>query len=690
MTNNLNCKKTHSIAHQRSEFAIIDPLYSPDLTMPSPDVRADVPPWLYGYGELECYRLQQLRRNVGHAKLKVGYPGNFHKPSEHVQFRHRVISTDIIVLHAVGAVRILLGGSEIRAENKNSPHKITLPADVPAQGYLLIELFAEDEPPAILIESSPYSTADNNWEWSDDGINWEAPKAYPQTGSGTAPHKAQAAEAILSPVGKVDGLFDFGRELFGKITIRGTGKPEISVGESRAEANNAIPEYCEQSMTVHSSGSSEWCTLQPVAFRYVRTEGADITCRAHMHPVRYRGAFACSDKQLTRIWINSAYTLRLCMQDFILDGVKRDRLPWVGDLVMSMMADAYAFGDAEIVRSSLTALGREGIAKTHLNGIIDYSLWWIIAHDYFQRYFGDKAYLHREWPRIKEMISSLEASCDADGMLIKTSKDWLFIDWVKSDKITALQMLWWWALDSAIKLAERLGENEYAEKCRDRADKLAAILHDTAWDRQHKLWMGIPGDRSSAPSRHAHFLSVISGLAKSEQTKPIRTNLLGDAVQPVGTPYMAGFENIALSKLNAVDEMISRVNAYWGGMLERGATTFWEAYDPEQHGDDSYSFYGRPFGKSLCHAWSAGPTAFIPLGILGLEPIKDGWGRFKVEPRLGTLDWAAATVPTPQGEIEVLVEEGAMSLRIPDGTVAEWQGRELTGQVKIPLSKSSL
>jgi len=53
---------------------------------------------------------------------------------------------------------------------------------------------------------------------------------------------------------------------------------------------------------------------------------------------------------------------------------------------------------------------------------------------------------------------------------------------------------------------------------------------------------------------------------------------------------------------------------------------------------------------------------------------------------LGTLTWAAATVPTPQGEIEVLVEDSIMSLRIPSGMVAEWRGRDFTGEVRIPLA----
>ncbi len=683
-----DCNIAGSIAHQRSEFAVIDPFYCTVRMMPPLDIRNHAAPWLYGDGELECRCLQRLRRRTIEAKLKVGYPGEFHQPAEHVWFRHPAVSADIILLRASGAVTIRLDDLEIYcAENQKLPHKIILPADLSGPACLHIELLAGDDLPALLIEAGQYSTGGKGWEWSNDGITWESPVAFQQTGSGLPPHHSEPAETVLSPVGQDGELFDFGRELFGTVTVRCVDKPEIEAGESPSEARNNVADDCEQPVTVIAGGNGEWRSEHPLAFRYLRIGGcataADIACRAQFYPVRYRGSFACSDKQLTRIWMNSAYTLRLCMQDFILDGIKRDRLPWVGDLTMSMMVDAYAFGDAEIVRRSLTALGRAGIEHKHLNGIIDYSLWWIIAHDYFQRYFGDMEYLRREWLRIKAMLACLESHCDAGGMLVKGTDDWLFIDWVEGDKLTALQMLWRWAQDSAARLAERLGERACASHWRNRAERLGVILQEQAWDVEHNYWRGIPGNASSAPSRHAHFISVVSGLALPGQMAAIRNVLLGNVASPVGTPYMAGFENIALAKLGAVDEITERVNSYWGGMLERGATTFWEAYDPGQHGDAAYSFYGRPFGKSLCHAWSAGPAAFLPMGILGLEPLADGWRRFAVAPDLGTLTWAAATVPTPQGEIEVLVEDGIMSLRIPPGMVAEWRGRDFTGEVRI-------
>ena len=69
----------------------------------------------------------------------------------------------------------------------------------------------------------------------------------------------------------------------------------------------------------------------------------------------------------------------------MVDGLKRDRMPWVGDQAISILANAHSFGDATIAYDSHLALGspRNG----YVNGISDYSLWWLIAADLLHRYF---------------------------------------------------------------------------------------------------------------------------------------------------------------------------------------------------------------------------------------------------------------------------------------------------------------
>jgi alpha-L-rhamnosidase len=151
---------------------------------------------------------------------------------------------------------------------------------------------------------------------------------------------------------------------------------------------------------------------------------------------------------------------------------------------------------------------------------------------------------------------------------------------------------------------------------------------------------------------------------------------------------MAGFENMALARLGNKQYMIDKTKEYWGGMLAQGATTFWEAFDISQKGKEHYEFYGRPYGKSLCHAWSAGPVAFLSLELAGLRPLEDGWKRFVVSPDIGNLQWVNITVPTPYGSIVVDINESIMSLFVPAGTIAEYKGEKFYGpeRYSIPIN----
>ncbi len=113
--------------------------------------------------------------------------------------------------------------------------------------------------------------------------------------------------------------------------------------------------------------------------------------------------------------------------------------------------------------------------------------------------------------------------------------------------------------------------------------------------------------------------------------------------------------------------------------LDMGATTFWEAYDESLGEKEQYSFYRRPYGKSLDHAWSSGPAAFLPAQLFGLKPLEDGWKRFTINPNLDYLKWASVNVPTKYGDITVDIEKDTIHILIPEGTTLEWKGNSIEG-----------
>lgn len=678
--------RAQSKAHEKSAFFIIDPAYSVNSPVPESCLKVDTVYWLYGPGELECWRLHLLRKQVEEAGLQVEYPGTYHQPFSAASFRLKTapcILPEEIAFRAIGQGKVFINHEEIyQFKTGGSFNQLKIPANT-LINEIRFEIATSGEPPALLVQNAFVTSEKNHWEWMDGNGDWHLASSFLQTKTGVPPHRLEYAGIKLKPENTDVRLYDFGRELYGYVVIQSEDKPEISVGESKDEALDTLNEVLEQPLEMVRYEKGYWRSGFPLAFRYVHINGdiKSVHCNALFHPLSYRGAFACSDTLLTRIWMHSAYTLRLCMHDFLIDGIKRDRLPWTGDLAMSMMANAYSFGDKEIVRRSLIALGYEGIKKTDINGIIDYSLWWIIAQDHYQLYFGDPAFLFSEWPRIREIFDHLFLRCDSSGFL-KVEKTWLFIDWVDQEKWTALQILWWWAQECGVKLANRVGDTLTASYLQNKSVSLGNNLYQGSWNKIENTWFANPKVPDKV-SKHANLLAIISGLTKEDKTKAIYRLLADEKNNPVGTPYMAGFENIALARLGDIQNMLTRVKNYWGGMLDLDATTFWEAYDSDHEGKEHYSFYGRPYGKSLCHAWSSGPAAFLPSEILGIRPLEDGWKRFSVHPNIGSLKWVSSTIPTAFGNIGIDIDDDKISLSIPAGMTAEWDGKSIVGPVII-------
>ena len=673
---------SQSKAHNFSKFAIIDPAYDSEKLFPASNVIDGGIPWIYGPGELESWRLQLLIRRVDTAELKVRYPGKYYQPKSEGVFQlemEATIGLPEISFTASGAGRIYVNDDQVASFDKSSSRQTILFEKNLGVQRLRFEIDTETGSPALKVETDAVSTL-QNWKWKSED-DWKEVVRFPSNSENIPPHLVEDPTVTLFPETQHENVFDFGRELFGHILIESDTKPVFNLGESETEARHLDNKVLEQSTELLQIQSGIWRTKAPVAFRYAYVEDSDLTdvsVEAIFHPNQYAGAFACSDSTLTKIWMYSAYTLRLCMQDFLLDGIKRDRLPWSGDLAMSLWVNAFTFRDKELVRRSLVALGREGIGEEDINGIVDYSLWWIISQDQYQMYYDDEVHLKTEWNRIKDALHVLKGRSTEDGFLPIKEDDWIFIDWVDQEKWTALQVLWWWAQKSGANLADRVGEVQFAEQLRERSENLSERLHELAWNSDESVWLSSK-NRETEITRHPNFLAVVSGLASEDQYDGIQTLLENDAIKPVGTPYMAGFENIALATLGNTQYMLDQVKEYWGSMLDMGATTFWEAYDESLIKKEQYSFYGRPYAKSLDHAWSSGPAAFLPAQLFGLKPLEDGWKRFTMNPNLDYLKWASVNVPTKYGDITVDIEKDTVHILIPEGTTLEWKGDSIEG-----------
>jgi alpha-L-rhamnosidase len=661
-----------SPAHIRSAYAIIDPTYNADQLVPGPDISPGAP-WLYGPVELESWKHQLMRISSKAVAHHGHYPGVYHIPFARGSFRYTLPAgesdPEMIELMVNGRTEIVYQDEVIyRNESAGGQYVVLLPKGVSGDRVLVVNLKTDAEPPSLLIGTGPFSTDRAGWEWCGGDSIWMPAVAHPPTKSGVLPHQTVIPEILLKPVGQEGVLHDFGRELIGYVTFICDGTPTIIVGESRTEALDTVVSNHEQTLTLVATPSGEWTSKYPLAFRYLQILGdnpREVHCRAQFWPAQYKGAFACSDSLLTRIWMTSAYTHRINKYEFILDGVKRDRLPWIDNMKISSAVEAYTFADPDLIKRTISVLGRES-DKSSINNIIDYDALWLISQDAYQLHFDDPVFLRQEWTRIYAMIERIAASCDGNGLRRWPSGSWTFIDWVSGwDKNMAEQVMWWWAQKAGIRLAERMGDQATALKWNARADALEKLLKEKAWDQNLMVWTD--PDKLISPTRHANLLSMVSGLTRPSDREGVMRFLSGDSAEPVNSPSMISYEIQTLAEAGKATEALLKLKKIWGAMLQAGATTFWEGYDERETGDEIYRFYDRPYGKSMCHAWGAGPVFLVPEIIFGLKPLEDGWKTFTIDPNCGLVDWAEMTVPSKSGTVGLKLEGKSLTVKIPKG-----------------------
>jgi len=184
--------------------------------------------------------------------------------------------------------------------------------------------------------------------------------------------------------------------------------------------------------------------------------------------------------------------------------------------------------------------------------------------------------------------------------------------------------------------------------------------------------------------RQVNAMAVLAGVPTTEQMKIIYEKVLDPASpswKQVATPYYNFYVLEAMSALGHSPVGMDFVRNYWGGMLDQGATTFWEAYDPSWPKENFHSHLqaDEEMGTmiSLAHGWSSGPTAWLSETVLGVKPTSGGFRDVEIRPELGDLEWAEGQVPTPQGNLSVRLDRDKitqnikMRLTLPSGIHAK-------------------
>ena len=485
-------------------------------------------------------------------------------------------------------------------------------------------------------------------------------------------------------------LYDFGRETFGYLKVKGLkGTIRIYYGESREEALDK--EHCETLDVVN-------CQLSK-AFRFVyieKDEGASydevlMDYEFAAFDESRSGSFRCNDEELNKIWDVAAYTMDLTTREFFMDGIKRDRWTWSGDAIQSYLMNYYLRFDTECVKRTIRQLRGKDPVTAHINTIMDYTFYWFKSVlDYYQ-YTGDKAFVREMWPRMETMMDYVLKRTNNEGMAEGQPDDWIFVDWVdfpmhKRGTLCFEQILFMKALETMAVCADVLytaccdsvstddiERTVYAlshKKYRILAENLRNKIKQTFWSYDQKLYYHAieDGQMNRQVTKFPNMFAILYGLSyKEEQKEIMQSVMLNPAIPPITTPYMRFYELETLCMMGYQTQVLGEMKDYWGGMIREGATSFWEKYNPEETGVQHLAMYGRPYGKSLCHAWGASPIYLIGKYFLGVSPTKPGYEEYEVRPVLGGLEWMQGDVPTPFGLIHVEMDSKQIKIRATGG-----------------------
>lgn len=494
-------------------------------------------------------------------------------------------------------------------------------------------------------------------------------------------------------------LYDFGRETFGYLKIKGLqGSARIYYGESREEALDK--EHCETLDVLTSDLSHQTSALASKAFRYVYIEtdqGAsydDVLMDYEYAPYdrQHTGSFRCSDDGINRIWDVAAYTMDLTTREFFMDGIKRDRWTWSGDAIQSYLMNYYLRFDTECVKRTIRQLRGKDPVTAHVNTIMDYTFYWFKSVLDYYEYTGDADFVREMWPRMVTLMDYVESRLNADGMAEGQPDDWIFVDWVdfpmhKRGTLCFEQILLCKALETMALCAKLLGINK--SDYRVKAEQLRNKVRQTFWSYEQKAYYHAieDGQMNKQITKFPNMFAILYGYAYEEQRREIMQSvMLNPDIPAITTPYMRFYELETLCMDGRHTQVLQEMRDYWGGMLREDATSFWEKYVPTESGTQHLAMYGRPYGKSLCHAWGASPVYLLGKYYLGVRPTKPGYAEFEIRPALGDLDWLQGDVPTPHGmihvemnrhEVKVFATEGSGTLYIADRQVPVRSGIEV-------------
>ncbi|KAI0155313.1 glycoside hydrolase family 78 protein [Xylariaceae sp. FL1272] len=442
----------------------------------------------------------------------------------------------------------------------------------------------------------------------------------------------------------------------------------------------------------------------------------------------YQGYFHSNDDTLNKIWYSGAYTLQLdaiggkegrqwpapatgwennaslgSADTYSVDGARRDRSLWPGDMGVSVPAAFYSTGDLVSVKNSLQALFdvQESDGGLQFAGAplfigassATYHLWTMIGIYNYVLYSGDTDFLSSIWTKYVAAMDFITGKIDSNNGLLDVSS--ISNDWGRINStayVAPAQMLLYRVYIASAQLATWVGDTSgYNTTWNAAADSFKTAVQDSLWDSN----VGAFRDNTDSYfyglyPQDGNSLAVMFGLVggTSDEAQGISSQLTQNWMD-IGancpelpgeiSPYISSLEIQAHLLAGQPQRALDLIRTSWGwylnnefgtqstmveGYLING--TFGYRWDQGYGGDFSYT--------SHAHGWSTGPVTALTERILGLSVTGMAGSEWTFTPAHGDLTSVEGGFTTSLGQFQAswFVSDGgcpvSYDVNTPDGT----------------------
>jgi hypothetical protein len=407
------------------------------------------------------------------------------------------------------------------------------------------------------------------------------------------------------------------------------------------------------------------------------------------NPSAYPNYFYSNDDLINKIWYAGAYTVQTNIispnqgrvyplttgwdnsatispgTSVLVDGARRDRTVWPGDLGISAATAYVSIDDTVSVKNAIQQMYDSqkssgelpyGGPPFNLYGSDTYHLWSMIGTYNYYLYSGDLAWVNSVWPKYQTAMTFIRNKVNgAHGLLNVTGT----ADWARhgqgGENIAANAMLYRVLVTGAL-LSNARGDTSTATTYNNAAATLKANINSALWDAGIGAYRDQPGSTTYPQdgNSEAVWFDVTDSTAKASSianylksnwgTYGSRTPEWDNNV----SPFIGGMELMAQGKALNDTDMLNLIRREWGYMYNspRGPKTFWEGI-----GADGGSGGYAGWFMSYSHGWSSGPTPALTFFTLGINPTTAKGQQYSVIPHPGDLTHVEGQLTVDAGKL---------------------------------------